>query len=205
MAEEKQKDEQAAEDAVKKKDTGAGDDPSKDARIKELAAENQQLKAKIVELQKQIETFQAKEEAAASRARAEKLMKKLEKDGFEFGDEDAKEKELERLAGLSDDAFTATEAAYARVSKPQAQSRETRDDKNADHEKDKAEKSAKDPAPKATAPKDEKPEAKAATEGAMRTDAGVKPLVVDDQKLSLEERLKSGMMAAYKDRITTSA
>ena len=202
MAEEKQKDEGAAEDAAKKKDfSGAGGDPSKDARIKELETENQQLKARIVELQKQIETFQAKEKAAASRARAAKLMKKLEKDGFEFGDEDAKEKELVRLAGLSDDAFTATEAAYARVPKPQAQSKETRDDKDTDPGKDRAEKSAKDPTPKAVAPKDEKPEAKAATEGAMRTDAGVKPLVVDDQKLSLEERLKSGMMAAYKDRV----
>ena len=51
----------------------------------------------------------------------------------------------------------------------------------------------------------EKSKVKTATEGAMRTDAGVKPLVVDDKKLSLEDRLKSGLMAAYKDRIAIGA
>jgi len=190
---EKDKDEGAEHDAAKKKAPegggggGGGSEPSnKDARIKELEAENQKLKAQLAELQKELEKLQAKEKAAANKARAEKLVKKLEKDGLAFGDEDEREKELERLAGLSDDAFAATEAAYKRVPKPKADAPDKKED---EEDKDKA----KDKKPK--------PESKADADGKLRTDAGVKPLVVDDAKLSLEDRLRRGIRAAYEDRV----
>jgi len=186
MDKEKDKDEGADHDAAKKKaPEGGGSEPSnKDARIKELEGENQKLKAQLAELQKELEKLQAKEKAAANRARAEKLVKKLEKDGFAFGDEDEREKELERLAGLSDDAFAATEATYKRVPKPKAEAPDKKED---EEDKDKGKKP--------------KPESKAEADGKLRTDAGVRPLVVDDAKLSLEDRLRRGIRAAYDDRV----
>jgi adenine-specific DNA-methyltransferase len=189
----KEKDQTVDDDAAKKKAPGGGgggSESGKDARIKELEAENQQLKAQLAELQKELERLQAKEKAAANRARAEKLVKKLEKDGFAFDDEDEREKELERLAGLSDDAFAATEAAYKRVPKPKAEAPKEEDD-----DEDKAGDKGKDKKPKPDAKAESEPE------GKLRTDAGVKPLVVDDKKVSLEDRLKKGLQAAYEERV----
>jgi len=194
MADEKPKDEQPVDDAAKKKDSGGGAGPNKDARIQELEAENQRLKAQIAELQKKLEEYQAKEQAAARRAKAVKLLKRLEQDGFDFGGEDEREKELERLAGLSDEAFAATEAAYERLPKPK-QTAKDKDDKNADAPARKEDEAKKDKAAK------DAPSTKASGEGRLRADAGVKPLVVDDKKLSLEDRLKAGLMAAYRDRV----
>ena len=37
----------------------------------------------------------------------------------------------------------------------------------------------------------------------MRTDAGVRPLDVDDKKTSLEDQLRDGMMAAYRTRVAS--
>ena len=34
----------------------------------------------------------------------------------------------------------------------------------------------------------------------MRADAGINPLIVDDKKTSLEEKLKDGFIAAYEER-----
>jgi len=198
MADEKKTDEHPVEDAAKK-DTGGGGEPSKDARIKELESENQKLKAQVAELQKQLEAFQAKEEASARRAKAEKLLQKLEKDGFAFGDEDAREQELERLAGLSDEAFAATQAAYERVPKPKVEGKADEAEDKADAGKGSDKKTDADK----PAQESDKTGAKASDDRRMRTDAGVKPLVVDDKKLSLEDKLKTGMMAAYKDRVAT--
>jgi len=196
MADEKHKDAPAAQDAAKKKEPDAGEPDGakdKDARLKELESENQKLKAQMAELQKELEKYRAKEKAAANRTRADKFLKKLEKDGMEFGDEEARETELERLAALTDEAFAATEAAFERLPKPKAKPKEE-DERTGKCPEDKGGKSAKD-----------RPQSKAAGEGAMRADAGVKPLVVDDAKLSLEERLKRGMMAAYRDRLAVAS
>jgi adenine-specific DNA-methyltransferase len=192
MADDKDKEQDEAVDqdgAKKRAPAGGGTDAAKDARIKELEGENQKLKAQLAELQKELETLRAKEKAAANRARAEKLMQTLEKEGFCFGEEAEREKELQRLAGLSDEAFEATEAAYKRAPKPEAEAPK----KEEDDDEDKDEKKGKD--------KKGKPDAEAEAEGKLRTDAGVKPLVVDDKKVSLEDRLKKGVMAAYEERV----
>lgn len=192
MADEKKPDGRPAEDAAERNEGGGGE-PSKDARIKDLEAENQRLKAQVADLQKRLEAFEAKEKAAASRAKADKMMKALEKDGFDFGGEDARERELERLAGLSDEAFAATQAAFERMPKPKAGGGD-------------GEGGGNPPCAKKGGgePKD-KPSAQASDGGRMRSDAGVKPFVVDDRKMSLEDKLKAGMMAAYKDRVAAGA
>lgn len=144
----------------------------------ELEKENRELKAKVSELQKKIEELEAEQKADASKARANQLIGKLEKQGMDFGDE--RDNELKRLAELSDDAFSATEAAYAKMAK--TNTTEPPPDK--------------EPPPK---------KAKASNDSPMRTSAGVRPHDVDDQKLSLEDRLKNGFMAAYNNRVGSEA
>jgi len=189
----KEKDEAVDQDGAKKKAPGGGgSDGGKDARITELEAENQTLKAQLAELQKELEKLQAREKAAAHKARAEKLLKKLEKGGFSFGSDEERETELERLAGLSDDAFAATEATYERMPEPETKAA----GKGGCEDDDKARKEDDEP------PDKKKPDARATAEGKLRTDAGVRPLVVDDKKLSLEDRLKKGFQAAYEERVS---
>ena len=144
----------------------------------ELEKENRELKAKVSELQKKIEELEADQKSAAAKARANQLIGKLEKQGMDFGDE--RDNELKRLAELSDDAFSATEAAYAKMAK--TNTTEPPPDK--------------EPPPK---------KAKASNDSPMRTSAGVRPHDVDDQKLSLEDRLKNGFMAAYNNRVGSEA
>jgi len=144
----------------------------------ELEKENRELKAKVAELQKKIEELEAEQKAAAAKARASQLIGKLEKQGVDFGDD--RDGELKRLAELSDDAFAATEAAYEKMAKTH----------------------------KPEPPPDKEPEkkkAKASDDSPMRTSAGVRPHDVDDQKLSLEDRLKNGFMAAYNNRVGNEA
>jgi len=175
-------DDQAAKtesDAAKKKPAQQEGDP---ARVTDLEKENRQLKAQVAELQKRVQELEAEQKAVACRSRAKKLLTRLEKQGLSFASEEDREAELKRLAELSDEAFAATEAAYERLPK------------SAKADKDKEEKPAdSDPGGK--------PAAKASTETPLRSDAGVRPHDVDDRKVSLEDRLRDGFMAAYRNRV----
>ena len=166
-------------DAAKKKPAQQEGDP---ARVSDLEKENRQLKAQVAELQKRVQELEAEQKAVACRSRAKKLLTRLEKQGLSFASEEDREAELKRLAELSDEAFAATEAAYERLPK------------SAKADKDKEEKPAdSDPGGK--------PAAKASTETPLRSDAGVRPHDVDDRKVSLEDRLRDGFMAAYRNRV----
>ena len=110
------------------------------------------------------------------------LLTRLEKQGLSFASDEDREAELKRLAELSDEAFAATEAAYERLPK------------SAKADKDKEEKPA-------DSDQGGKPAAKASTETPLRSDAGVRPHDVDDRKVSLEDRLRDGFMAAYRNRV----
>lgn len=175
-------DDQAAKtesDAAKKKPAQQEGDP---ARVTDLEKENRQLKAQVAELQKRVQELEAEQKAVACRSRAKKLLTRLEKQGLSFASEEDREAELKRLAELSDEAFAATEAAYERLPK------------STKADKDKEEKPAdSDPGGK--------PAAKASTETPLRSDAGVRPHDVDDRKVSLEDRLRDGFMAAYRNRV----
>lgn len=180
MMEDKTKptDDQAVE-AAKKKPAQQEGDP---ARVTDLEKENRQLKAEVAELQKRVQELEAEQKAAACRSRAKKLLTRLEKQGLSFASEEDREAELKRLAELSDEAFAATEAAYERLPK------------SAKADKDKEEKPA-------DSDQGGKPAAKASTETPLRSDAGVRPHDVDDRKVSLEDRLRDGFMAAYRNRV----
>jgi adenine-specific DNA-methyltransferase len=175
-------DDQAAKtesDAAKKKPAQQEGDP---ARVTDLEKENRQLKAQVAELQKRVQELEAEQKAAACRSRAKKLLTRMEKQGLSFASDEDREAELKRLAELSDEAFAATEAAYERLPK------------SAKADKDKEEKPA-------DSDQGGKPAAKASTETPLRSDAGVRPHDVDDRKVSLEDRLRDGFMAAYRNRV----
>lgn len=178
MEEKTQKD-APVEGAKKKPDGGGGEAPPMDdkARIKELETENGKLKQQVTELQKRVQQMEAEQKSAANKARAQKLLRRLEKQGYAFASDDERDAELGRLAELSDEAFTATEAAFERA----LVGRRTADEPD--------ERSAK---PKAEANRQQEP---------LRTAADVRPLAVEDKKTSLEERLKSGFRVAYQDRL----
>ena len=166
-------------DAAKKKPAQQEGDP---ARVTDLEKENRQLKAQVAELQKRVQELEAEQKAAACRSRAKKLLTRLEKQGLSFASDEDREAELKRLAELSDEAFAATEAAYERLPKS-AKADKDKEDKPADSDQG------------------GKPAAKASTETPLRSDAGVRPHDVDDRKVSLEDRLRDGFMAAYRNRV----
>ncbi|MBI5789192.1 MAG: DNA adenine methylase [Candidatus Schekmanbacteria bacterium] len=184
MPEMDEKDKQKLDDeaAKKEKEVPPADEKDKDALIKKLQSENQKLKQQVSDLQKQIEKYEAESKAAARKVKAEKLITKLEQKGMAFTDQE-REVELKRLSELSDDAFTATEAAYDRM--PTAGKKEKEQDKEKD-------KKGKKETSKSKADGDDKN---------MRTDAGVDPLVMEDDRATLENKLKTGFRAAYRERI----
>ena len=178
-------DEQREEAAKKKEAPGGGAAPPVDdkTRVKELEAENKDLKNQVLELQKQVQELEATSKAAANKARAQKLLRKLEKAGMSFVSDEDKDQELNRLAGLSDDAFAATEAAYDKAiqSKSECPNAGKQDgDKEAG---------------------DRENSASASTDRQMRSHADVRPADVDDKKLSLEDKLRDGFMTAYRERV----
>jgi adenine-specific DNA-methyltransferase len=172
----------AAESEAAKKTTppAGGTPPANDAeRVKALEQENQQLKQQVVTLQKQVDELLASQKAAANRTKAQTLVRKLERQGLKFGSDEEKESEIGRLAGLSDEAFAASEAAYGRMA--QAGKADAADKADCGCDKGKA-------AEQTTPP--------------LRTDAGVRPLDIDDRDDSLEAQLTRGFQQAYDDRLT---
>jgi len=100
-----------------------------------------------------------------------------------FASDDARKEELERLAGLSDEAFAATEAAFDRYPPPKTE----------------PDGGSQPPAapPAAMASRATKP---------LRTEAGIRPHDVDDQPSeSLETKLRKGLLAAYQNRVGAPA
>ncbi len=181
-----QKDNEEQLEAAKKRDApGGGAAPAVDdkTRIKELEAENKDLQNQVLELQKQVQELEAESKAAANKTRAQKLLKKLEKAGMSFASDEDRDQEINRLAGLSDDAFTATEAAYDRAvqTKSECPNAAKQDDDKGAGEKENS--------------------ASASADRQMRSHADVRPLEVDDKKVSLEDKLRDGFMTAYRERV----
>ena len=182
----KQKAKDEAAEAAKKTAPGGGgggNAPEDKGRIQELEAENKELKQQVLTLQKKLEEIEAEQQAAANRAKATKLLAKVEKHGVGFAGDEEREKELVRLAGLSEEAFTATEAAFDRmiqVEAEKAKKGETKPEEKSEN-KAKADETSQDKA--------------------LRSDAGVRPQDVDDKKASLEDQLTHGLMAAYRQRV----
>jgi adenine-specific DNA-methyltransferase len=175
----------AAEAAKKSTPPAGGGTPPTDpaAQLKVLEQENKQLKQQVLDLQKQVDELLAAQKAAANRTKAQTLVRKLERQGLKFGTDEEKDAEINRLAGLSDDAFAASEAAYGRMTHSMTGKADTTD------KADKVDCSC------------DKTKAADQTTAPLRTDAGVRPLDVDDRNESLEDQLKRGFQQAYDERI----
>ena len=180
---------------------GGGDvsAPVDDAtRAKELDQENKSLKQQLLALQKQVDELLAEKKAAANRSRAQQLLRKLERQGLKFGSDEDKDTEVNRLADLSDDAFSATEAAFEKAAQTVAGRKAV--DPVPEKSCEKCTEKTPDPAPAVEKPVTPPTQAETTTPP-LRTDAGVRPLVVDDKKNDLEAQLKKGFQRAYQDRM----
>jgi len=101
--------------------------------------------------------------------KAKALVEKWEQRGKTFESEDARTAEIERLAGLDDSAFAATEQVIEQLK------------------------------PVGSGGNGGKPKSEAGDKGAMRTDAGVEPEAVDDGKLSPQDKLAGGLQKARQE------
>ena len=188
-------------DETKKKTQGQDDvtDPSelsdaeKDKLIRTQQTEIDRLTKEVESLQKKLDDSEASRKAVVRKAKAETLMLLWEEAGRTFESDDAKTAELDRLLKLTDEAFAATEAAvqaFGAAGATGAGKKKKPDDEEEDEEDDDL-----DPNDKKKKPK---------KQAGLQADAGVSPGRSADRKKrqeTLEDKLASGFMAAYNDRI----
>lgn len=148
------------------------DADQKDDRIKELESELDKTAKDLEKAQKLIESMEKEKQAAKQKAKAESLLKKWESMGRSFDNDKDREKELNRLAGLSEDTLGAIEETVTSFEVMNAGEEE-----------------------------EEKPEEKKKTQANRRANADTKPEPVDDADVSLTDQLKNGFIAAYNTRI----
>ena len=101
----------------------------KDDRIKELETELDKTAKDLEKAQKMIESLEKEKQAAKQKAKAESLLKKWESMGRSFDSEEDREKELSRLAGMSEDALGAIEETVTSFETMNAQD-ESEEDKH---------------------------------------------------------------------------
>lgn len=183
-------------DETKKKTKGQDETPDpaelseaeKDKLIRTQQGEIDRLTKEVEGLQKKLEDSEASRKAVVRKAKAETLLKQWEEVGRSFESAEAKTAELDRLLKLTDEAFAATEAAVqafgaGKKKKPDDEEEDPEDDEDLD-------------------PKDKKKKPKKQAD--LQADAGVSPGRSADRKkkeMTLEDKLVSGFMAAWNDRI----
>ena len=181
-------------DETKKKSHGADEpvDPSelsdveKDKLIRTQQGDIDRLTKEVESLQKKLNDSEASHKAIVRKAKAETLLAGWEEAGREFESDEARTAELDRLLKLTDEAFAATEAAVQAFG---AGKKKKPDDDEEDEEEDELD------------PKDKKKQKRQAD---LKADAGVNAGRSGDRKKkqkTLEDKLASGFMAAYNDRV----
>ena len=174
------------------------DESNTDELVKRLKTENERLKRELETAKKKIEELEASQKAAERRTKAEKLLKEWEKRGRKFDNDDAREKELNRLSSLSDDGLTAAESVVMTMAEIDENST-SKNDKNTTSNDDKNQTSTPESKDKQTQTFES--QASSNYQGNPKADAGVKPNSVNDQQtLTLEERLTKGILQAYQAR-----
>ena len=149
----------------------------KDVRIKELESELAKLTKDFEKAQKLIESMEKEKQAAKQKAKAETLLKQWEKMGRSFESEKDREKEIQRLAGLSEEALGAIEETIG--SFDSMKSRQTEEEIEKKEASDKKKKS----------------------QANRKAQANIKPESIDDAEFTLHDELKNGFVAAYQSRI----
>ena len=95
---------EAKSDAANKASAGVEED------LKKVQQENEDLKKQVEDLQKKIEAHEVEKRNAERKTRAGKLVEIWEQRGRAFKDEAERSAEVERLAGLDDNAFDAAKS-----------------------------------------------------------------------------------------------
>jgi len=95
---------EAKSDAANKASAGVEED------LKKVQQENEDLKKQVEDLLKKIEVHEVEKRNAERKTRAEKLIEIWEQRGRAFKDEAERSAEVERLAGLDDNAFDAAKS-----------------------------------------------------------------------------------------------
>jgi len=122
-------------------------------------------------LEGKAKSYETEKQQAARRARASDLVSLWEKRGRAFNGEEDRKKEIERLASLDDNAFTAAKSMVDAMPEIAAKKEpEKKGDPNNPNDPDK---------------KDQKK--------VLRSDAGIDPALVDDKPGGLVERLAKGL------------
>ena len=130
------------------------------------------MKKKLKELQKKVEAYEAEKRKAERTIRAGELVASWEKHGRVFKDEAERTAEIERLAGLDDNAFEAARSVIDAL--PEAKAEEGGPGKD----------NGNNGKPACASHADRK---------ILRSDAGVTPAVVDDGSGGLGGRLTKGL------------
>jgi len=151
----------------------------KDERIKALEIELEKTTKELEKAQKLLENMQQEKQAALKRSQAEALLSQWEAMGRRFASPEERDKELSRLAGMSEEALKAIK------------------DTVTSFETLKQDTSVK-------IPDGSPPAAEAGRKPELltrRSNADNKPEPVDDGETTLTDQLKSGFLAAYQSRI----
>ena len=151
------------------KSTATAKADAKDDELKKLQQENEELKRQLADLQKKVDEYEAEKAKSVRKAKAAALVEKWEQRGKTFENEEARTAEIERLSELDESAFAATEQVIEQLK------------------------------PSGDGGNGGKPKSEAGDKGALRTDAGVEPEPVDDNKPSPEERLAGGLQKARQE------
>ena len=186
-----------ADDTTKK--TPAGDTPTdpselsdaeKEKLIRKQQADIERLTRELDSLRRKQEETEASHKAMVRKAKVEKLLADWEEAGREFESDEARTAEQERLMKLTDEGFEATVATVQSFAAAKKKKKPEDEEEQPPEDEDEED------------PKKRKPKPK--KQGSMRSDAGVAPAASPDTRgTTLQERLASGFMAAYKDRIGT--
>jgi len=185
-------------DETKKKTQGQDDvtDPSelseeeKDKLIRKQQADIDRLNKELDSLRKKLDDSEASRKAVVRKTKAETLLKKWEEAGRQFESDDARTAEMDRLLKMSDEGFEATVAAVESFAAGKKKKPEDEEEDERQDTEDEEESSRK-----------KKPKKRAG----LNSEAGGRPRGSPDTGTSLEERLASGFMAAYNDRIGNEA
>jgi len=167
-------------------------DADKEKLIRKQQADIERLTRELDSMRRKQEETEASHKAMVRKAQVEKLLADWEEAGREFGSDEVRTAEQDRLMKLTDEGFTATVAtvqSFAASKKKKKKENEEDEPPEDDDELD---------------PKNKKKKKKPKQEANLRSDAGASPDATSDLAGgTLQERLTSGLMAAYQDRVGT--
>ncbi|MFA7331032.1 MAG: DNA adenine methylase [Candidatus Delongbacteria bacterium] len=173
------------DDMKDKSAQAATDKPLKDMTQAELLEHAEQLAAQNEELTGRVQAAEDEKAKSAAKDAAEALVALMEKKGRAFADAAARQAEVERLAGLSDEARKAVEDSWTGMADAEPVKEPTEEEKAA-----------------AAAAGEGAPTAAAGNKGALRANASLAPPTGSDPApKDLTQKLGDGLAALHERRL----